>query len=97
MKTAVIPQVCIEPKLRADLDAVLRDGETLSEFVESTVRAAVERRLVQSAFAARADEAWARFQRTGAGRPAEDVITDMRARLEARCKELQSKPPPADA
>ena len=38
----------------------------LSEFVESTVRGAVEHRLAQSAFAARADEAWARFQRTGA-------------------------------
>ena len=45
MKTAIIPQVRIEPQLRADLDAVLRDGETLSEFVESTVRGAVEHRL----------------------------------------------------
>jgi len=97
MKTAVIPQVRIEPQLRVDLDAVLRDGETLSEFVESAVRAAVEHRLIQSAFAARADVAWARVQRTGAGRPAEDVIADMRARLEARRKELQSKPPPAGA
>lgn len=95
MKTAVIPQVRIEPQLRADLEAVLRDGETLSEFVESTVRAAVEHRLVQSAFVARADVAWARVQRAGAGRPAEDVIADMRARLEARRKELQGKFPPA--
>lgn len=97
MKTAIIPQVRIEPQLRADLDAVLRDGETLSEFVESTVRGAVEHRLVQSAFAARADEAWARFQRTSAGRPAEDVIADMQARLDARRKELQGKHRPADA
>jgi uncharacterized protein YndB with AHSA1/START domain len=97
MKTAIIPQVRVEPQLRADLDAVLRDGETLSEFVESTVRGAVEHRLVQSAFAARADEAWMRFQRTGAGRPAEDVIADMRTRLEAKRKELQSKHRPADA
>jgi hypothetical protein len=51
----------------------------------------VEHRLVQNAFAARADEAWARFQRTGAGRPAEDVIADMQTRLEARRKELQGK------
>jgi hypothetical protein len=33
MKTAVIPQVRVEPKLRADLDAVLLPGETLTEFV----------------------------------------------------------------
>jgi hypothetical protein len=97
MKTAIIPQVRIEPQLRADLDAVLRDGETLSEFVESAVRGAVEHRLVQRAFASRADEAWARFQRTGAGRSAEDVIADMRTSLEVRRKELQSKHRPADA
>lgn len=97
MKTAIIPQVRVEPQLRADLDAVLREGETLSEFVEATVRGAVEHRLLQNAFSARADEAWARFQRTGAGRPAEDVIADMRARLEARRKELQGKHRPAEA
>ncbi|MFN7724032.1 MAG: YlcI/YnfO family protein, partial [Rubrivivax sp.] len=38
MKTAVIPQVRVEPKLRADLDAVLLPGETLTEFVEASVR-----------------------------------------------------------
>ncbi|MDI4635849.1 hypothetical protein J7U46_22475 [Pelomonas sp. V22] len=96
MKTPLIPQVRIEPQLRADLEAVLREGETLSEFVESAVRGAVELRLVQSAFAARADEAWERFQRTGGGRPAEDVIADMRVRLETRRMELQGKHNPAE-
>jgi len=42
MKTAVIPQVRVEPELRADLDAVLLPGETLTEFVEASVRRAVE-------------------------------------------------------
>ena len=42
MKTAVIPQVRVEPQLRADLDAVLLPGETLTEFVEASVRRAVE-------------------------------------------------------
>lgn len=96
MKTAFTLQVRIEPQLRADLDAALRDGETLSEFVESSVRDAVEHRLVQSAFAARADEAWARFERTGAGRLAEEVIAEMRSRLGARRKELLGKHRPAD-
>lgn len=35
MKTAVIPQVRVEPELRADLDSVLLPGETLTEFVEA--------------------------------------------------------------
>lgn len=58
---------------------------------------AIKHAFVKSAFAARDDDAWARFQLTGAGRPATDVIADMRTRLEARRTELQSKHPPADA
>jgi len=42
MKTAVIPQVRVEPALRADLGAVLLPGETLTELVEAAVRRAVE-------------------------------------------------------
>jgi hypothetical protein len=54
MKTAVVPQVRVEPKLRADVDSVLDEGETLSEFVEATVRSAVEFRRMQMEFQARA-------------------------------------------
>ena len=52
MKTAVIRQIRVEPALRADLDAVLLPGETLTDFVEASVRAAVEFRRVQTDFAA---------------------------------------------
>ncbi|MBI3349170.1 MAG: hypothetical protein HY020_18415 [Burkholderiales bacterium] len=97
MKTAIIPQVRIEPRLRADLDAVLREGETLSEFVETTMRNAVEFRQMQDEFNARADAAWERHQRTGVGRPAEEVIADLRARLEQKRKELQGKHRPTEA
>lgn len=48
MKSAVIPQVRVEPELRAELEAVLQEGETLSEFVETAVRNAVEFRRVQT-------------------------------------------------
>ena len=34
MKTATIPSVRVEPDFRAEVEAVLADGETLSEFVE---------------------------------------------------------------
>ena len=44
MKTAVIPQVRLAPELRAQLDAVLTENETLSDFVETAVRRAVEHR-----------------------------------------------------
>ncbi len=53
MKTATIPSVRVEPDFRAEVEAVLADGETLSEFVEASVRASVERRQVQAEFIAR--------------------------------------------
>ena len=40
----------VEPELRAELEAVLHQGETLSEFVEASVRSAVEIRRVQTRF-----------------------------------------------
>jgi len=97
MKTAILPQVRVEPQLRADLESVLREGETLSDFLESTVRQAVDYRRMQSEFDDRADAAWARFQQTGAGMPAQEVVVEMRGRLEARRKELQGKYRPTDA
>ena len=97
MKTAIIPQVRVEPQLRADLEDVLREGETLSDFLEATVRQAVEYRRMQAEFDARADAAWARFQQTGAAVPAGEVVAEMRARLEARRRELQGKHRPTAA
>lgn len=96
MKTAIIPQVRVEAQLRADLEAVLREGETLSEFLEATVRQAVEYRRMKVEFDARAEAAWVRFQQTGSGSSAEEVLDAMRARLEARRRELQGKHRAAD-
>ena len=53
MKSATIPSVRVEPEFRAEVESVLAEGESLSEFVEASVRASVERRRVQSAFIAR--------------------------------------------
>lgn len=95
MKTAVIPQVRVEAQLRADLESVLRDGETLSEFVEATVRSAIEFRRMQMEFQARADAAWRRFQKSGQGRPADEVLAQLQSRLDARRRELRGKRRPA--
>ena len=97
MKTAILPQVRVEPQLRADLEAVLREGETLSDFLEATVRQAVDYRRMQAEFDARADAAWSRFQQAGAGLPAEELIAEMRVRLEARRRALQGKHRPTEA
>ena len=46
MKSAVIPQIRAEPELRAELESVLKPGETLTEFGETTVRNAIAFRRV---------------------------------------------------
>ncbi len=95
MKSAILPQVRVAPQLRADLESVLRDGETLSEFVDATVRSAVEYRRVQNEFLARADASWAEYRRTGVGYPAEDVHAELDAKLQARRAQLRGKHRPA--
>ncbi|WP_164481699.1 YlcI/YnfO family protein [Methylibium sp. Root1272] len=37
MKTATIPSLRVEPEFRAEVEAVLGEGETLSEFVDADV------------------------------------------------------------
>jgi predicted transcriptional regulator len=53
MKTATIPALRVEPKLREAAESVLATNETLSSFVEESLRANIERRLHQQAFIAR--------------------------------------------
>ena len=65
MKSAVIPQVRVEPQLRAELEASLREGETLSEFVEAAVRDAAKRRRTQAEFIARGLASRDEARRTG--------------------------------
>ncbi len=75
MKSAVIPQIRVEPALRADLESVLQPGETLTDFVEATVRNAIAFRRVQTAFHARAQAASEEYHRTGVSVPVETVLS----------------------
>ena len=89
MKTAVIPQVRVEPELRADLDSVLLPGETLTQFVEESVRRAVEFRRVQSDFAARCDASLATYERNKVSIPSDVVLYKLEAKVAARVKQLR--------
>ena len=53
MKAATIPAMRVKPKLREAAQSVLASGETLSSFVEESLRANIERRLYNQAFIAR--------------------------------------------
>jgi hypothetical protein len=88
MKTAVIPQVRVEPELRADLDSVLLPGETITDFVETSVRRAIEFRRVQTDFDARCDASLAAYERTGSSIPSDVVLSKLEAKVAARVKQL---------
>ena len=88
MKSAVIPQIRVEPELRAELESVLRQGETLTDFVEATVRDAIAFRRVQTAFHARARAASEEYHRTGVAVPVETVLQRLQSRLDAKRKKL---------
>ena len=88
MKSAVIPQIRVEPALRAELESVLQPGETLTDFVEATVRNAIAFRRVQTAFHARAQAASEEYHRTGASVPVETVLKRLQSKLDAKRKRL---------
>ena len=82
MKTATIPSVRVEPEFRAEVESVLAEGESLSEFVEASVRASVERRRVQAEFIARGLRSRDEAKRTGDYVDADDVVAGLERKLE---------------
>lgn len=91
VKTATIPFVRVEPDFRAEVEAVLADGETLSEFVEASVRAGVERRRVQAEFIARGLRSRDDARRTGDYVDADVVLDGLQRKLDAARVRLATK------
>ena len=83
MKTATLPAVRVRPELREQLERVLREGESLSSFVETSVREAAERRIAQEAFIARGRRAMEEYRRSGVSFTLDEVRAHLQARLDA--------------
>ena len=83
MKTATIPSVRVEPELRAEVESLLGEGETVSEFVEASVRAAVQRRHHQAVFIARGLRSLDDARRTGDYVDADVVLESLQRKLNA--------------
>ena len=65
MKTATLPSLRVEPELRDAAESVLQDGETLSGFIEASVRETIERRRTRAEFIARGMASREEAKRTG--------------------------------
>lgn len=83
MKTATLPPIRVAPNFRLELEGVLEQGESLSQFVEKAVRATVARRKNQAEFTSRGIAAIEATKRDGGGIPAEAVIAKLQAKLAA--------------
>lgn len=81
MKSATIPPLRVTPDLRHDAESVLQEGETLSSFVEESVRKQIEHRKFQREFIARGLAARDKAKTTGHYVSKEDVMDSLRSIL----------------
>lgn len=79
MRTATFPPIRVEPAIRAQTEAVLREGESLTQFIEDAVRKEVEWRAAQAAFVARAQAALDEHEERGG-----PTLADVQARMRER-------------
>ncbi|MGV3548354.1 YlcI/YnfO family protein [Rhizobium sp.] len=81
MKTATLPSLRVELELREAAKSVLNKGETLSNFVENSVRAQIEYRRAQNEFIARGLVSRDEAKSSGIYFDAADVHAELRAML----------------
>ncbi len=77
MKTATILSLRVDPELRQAAESVLQNGESLSNFVEQSLRANTERRQMQQAFIARGLASSDEARRAGEYFAADDVLREL--------------------
>ena len=65
MKSSTLPPLRVSPELRADAEAVLAPGESLSSFVHDAVTRTIEYRKAQQEFVARSLASATKARRTG--------------------------------
>lgn len=88
IKTASLPSLRVEPEFREKAESVLREGETLSSFIEGAVRKQVEIRKSQAEFIARGLASLEDARRTGVYYSADQVHAELREMLAAKKAEL---------
>lgn len=82
MRCATFPPIRVEPEVRAEVEAVLREGESLTQFIEEAVVAAAAWRRAQAEFVNRGEAAIERWKREGDGRPVDEVMAGLQKRLD---------------
>jgi hypothetical protein len=82
MKSATLPSLRVDPELRAAAESVLEEGETLSAFMEDSLRRHVHYRRTQAEFIARGLASREEAKRTGEYYSAEFVLAELKEMLD---------------
>lgn len=81
MKAATIPSLRVEPALRRAAEKVLRDGESLSSFIESAFRQQIQQRQQQADFITRGLASRDQAKASGVYVSSSAVLKKLEARL----------------
>lgn len=84
MKTSTFPSLRVDPALRKAAEDVLQEGETLSSFVEQSVRAQIKLRQQREEFIARGLASRDKARETGIYYSAEESLGALDRILEKR-------------
>ncbi|RZL61168.1 MAG: prevent-host-death protein [Variovorax sp.] len=87
MKSATIPSLRVAPEFREEVEQVLGQNESLSQFVEAAIRASVHQRKSQAEFLARGARSLAKAKNSGEYFDAGEVMQRLKSKLaEAKLK-----------
>ena len=89
MKTATLPAVRVAPEVRELVESVLKEGESLSTFIEETMKKQAQWRKEDEAFYARAAKASQALHEGGKFYTAEESIARLRAQVQ-RARDRQT-------
>lgn len=88
MKTSSFPSLRVDADFRQAAESVLREGETLTGLIETSVRETIQRRRAQDEFIARGLRSRDDADRSGSYHSAESVHSELQRRLDARRKSV---------
>jgi hypothetical protein len=82
-RSATLPPIRVTPETKASLEAVLREDESLTQFIENAVCREAEFRAEQNAAVARAKKALLSADKGVGPMTADDFLTGMQQRAQA--------------
>ncbi len=89
-RSATLPPIRVTPETKASLEAALRDGESLTQFIENAVCREAEFRAEQNAAVARAKKALGAAEKGVGLMTADDFLAGMQKRAQAAQHRIRS-------